>query len=171
MDSNFYVKMKDVKTPPEWYDENHTKNFIIFNLVFVFPTISILLLNLSVLFSSYKDISSIHDLIVIIFLGISILIIIATYWLFLPKAIKKYKDLGYDESFSIFCKIFVLNIIIGFFSLILGILYAVTDNFIINWWKCLILGGIGLLNIMLIYWWKMPKEFKMRFPSDESKKK
>ena len=155
---------------PEIEAQNRTmKNFLIFSLVVMRPLMYILILSvLDITKSSANepidssptiDLPYNLDLIFIIFLGISILIIFVTYWFVLPTVLKKYQDKGYDLSYFTFFLLIALNEVIVIFGLIIGILSWI-NTVHTDWLKFLILVGIGWIQMIHLYIWKIPKDFR-----------
>ncbi len=155
---------------PEIEAQNRTmKNFLIFSLVVMTPLMHILILSvLDITKSSANepidssptiDLPYNLDLIFIIFLGISILIIFVTYWFVLPTVLKKYQDKGYDLSYFTFFLLIALNEVIVIFGLIIGILSWI-NTVHTDWLKFLILVGIGWIQMIYLYIWKIPKDFR-----------
>jgi len=171
--------MENTQYSPELEDQNYkAKNFLLFDLVVIVPIVYILILFILDSIDSandhpYKTIFNINsssdiNLIFITFLGISIMIIFATYWFVLPVTMKKYEEIGYNESFFTFFLMFAINNAIIVFGFIIGILsWTINDH--ADWWKFLLLGGIGLIQTIYLYGWKIPKDYR-RFSFKSSKK-
>ena len=148
---------------------NYYKNFLLLTLVVISPNVYILILfildwtkssnNDPIESTPIIDLSNNIDLIFILFLGISILIICTTYWFILPRVMKKYQDLGYNESFFTFFLMFALNDEIVVFGLIIGILSWVNNDHA-DWLKFSLLLGIGWIQMIYLYGWKIPKNLR-----------
>ena len=148
---------------------NNFKNYLLINLVVIAPLVYVLILfildwtkssnNDPIETTPIIDPSLNIDLIFITFIGISILIISATYWFILPKVMKKYQDKGYNESFFTFFLMFALNDVIVVFGLIIGILtWVINDH--VDWLKFSLLGGIGWIQMIYLYRWKIPDDYR-----------
>jgi len=148
---------------------NTYKNFLLLTLVVFAPNIYILILfildwtkssnNAPIESTPIIDLSNNIDLIFILFLGISIIIICTTYWFILPRVLKKYQDMGYNESFFTFFLMFALNDVILIFGLVIGILsWVINDH--ANWLKFSLLLGIGWIQMIYLYGWKIPKNLR-----------
>lgn len=148
---------------------NNFKNYLLINLVVIAPLVYVLILfildwtkssnNDPIETTPIIDPSLNIDLIFITFIGISILIISATYWFILPKVMKKYQDKGYNESFFTFFLMFALNDVIVVFGLIIGILtWVINDH--VDWLKFSLLGGIGWIQMIYLYRWKIPEDYR-----------
>ena len=148
------------------------RNFLLVTLVVINPFVYILILALLAWTKSsidgpiastptpIIDLSSNIDLLFITFLGIGLLIIFATYWVVLPYAMKRYREKGYTPSFFTFFLMFSINDAIVVFGLIIGILsWAVNDH--VEWLKFILLFGIGWIQMLCLYGWKIPKDFRM----------
>lgn len=148
---------------------NNFKNYLLINLVVIAPLVYVLILfildwtkssnNDPIETTPIIDPSLNIDLIFITFIGISILIISATYWFILPKVMKKYQDKGYNESFFTFFLMFAFNDVIVVFGLIIGILtWVINDH--VDWLKFSLLGGIGWIQMIYLYRWKIPEDYR-----------
>ena len=155
---------------PELEVQDRTmKNFLLFILVVITPLMYILILAILDITKSSNpepidssptlDLPYNLDLIFILFLGISILIIFVTYWFVLPKTMKKYQDQGYDFSYFSFFLLIALNEIIVLFGLIIGIL-SWLGTVHTDWLKFVLFVGIGWIQMLYLYIWKIPKDFR-----------
>ena len=170
--------MENTQNSPELEDQNYKLiNFLLFFMV-LSPLVFILILfKLDRIDSSngdpivskiFIDLSSYIDLFFIIFLGISILIIFTTYWFALPKAMKKYQDKGYNFSYLTFVLMFASNDLIVAFGFFIGNL-SLGINHQVDWLKFLLLLGIGWTQMIYLYGWKIPKDYR-KFSFKSSKK-
>jgi len=162
--------MEKTQNSPEFEDQTYSqKNFLLFILVVIAPLVYILILFMLNTIDStndppYEPIFNLNsslniDLIFITFIGISILIISATYWFIFPKVMKKYQDMGYNESFFTFYLMFAFNDVIVVFGLIIGVLtWAINDH--ADWLKFSLLVGLGWTQMIYLYRWKIPKNFR-----------
>ena len=162
--------MENTQFSPEFEDQTYRyKNYLLFNLVVIAPLLYILILFMLDRIDTtndlpYKppfdiDLLSNIDLIFIIFIGISILIIFATYWFVFPLTMKKYQEMGYNKSFFTFFLMFALFDVIVVFGLIIGILsWVINDH--ADWLKFSLLVGIGWIQMIYLYKWKIPKKFR-----------
>ena len=171
--------MENTQFSPEFEDETYKyKNYLLFNLVVIAPLLYILIVFMLDRIDTSNDpqfeppfnldLFSNIDLIFIIFIGISILIIFTTYWFVLPQTMKKYQDKGYNESFFTFFLMFAFNDVIALFGLIIGILsWVINDH--ADWLKFFLLMGIGWIQMIYLYGWKIPKKFrKISFKSSKN---
>ena len=162
--------MENTQFSPEFEDQTYRyKNYLLFNLVVIAPLLYILILFMLDRIDTTNDppneppfnidFFSNIELIFIIFIGISILISITTYWFVLPLAMKKYQDMGHNKSFFTFFLMFALNDVIVVFGLIIGILsWVINDH--VDWLKFSLLAGIGWIQMIYLYKWKIPKKFR-----------
>ncbi len=145
------------------------KNFLIFNLVAIVPFVYILILFILDITKTssnepagsppFIDLTSDIGLIFVLLFGLSILIIFATHWFVLPKTMEKYQNKGYDSSYFTFFLLIALNEVIVLFGLIIGILSWVEEG-PTAWLEFFILVGIGWIQMIYLYIWKIPKDFR-----------
>ncbi|MHA1620456.1 MAG: hypothetical protein ACTSVZ_14360 [Promethearchaeota archaeon] len=167
---------------PEFEDRSRTyKNFLIFNLVVIVPFVYILILfilditktssNEPAGFPQFINLNSDLGLIFMLLFGLSILIIFAIHWFVLPKTMEKYQNKGYDASYFTFFLMIALNEVIVLFGLIIGILSWVEEG-ATAWLEFFFLVGIGWIQMIYLYIWKIPKDFrKFSFKSSKNSSK
>ncbi|MHA1678526.1 MAG: hypothetical protein ACTSW3_07080 [Promethearchaeota archaeon] len=164
--------MENPQPSIELEDQNYkVKNLLIFILVVILPFLFILILFIVDLIDSSNDrpykpklifdfyFSSIIDICFVALLVISILIIIATYRFTLPIAMKKFQDKGYTYNFFTFFLTLTLNNAIVVYGFIIGI-FSWSINTHVDWWKTLMLVGIGWIQMIYLYGWKIPKDYR-----------
>jgi len=145
------------------------KNLLLLYLVVLVPLVYILILfildwtkssnNDPMESTPIIDLSNNIDLIFILFLVISIIFICTTYWFILPRVMRKYQNMGYNESFFTFFLMFALNDVIVVFGGIIGILtWVINDH--ADWLKFFLLVGIGWIQMLYLYRWRIPKNFR-----------
>ncbi|MHA1672468.1 MAG: hypothetical protein ACTSYI_02475 [Promethearchaeota archaeon] len=155
---------------PEFEDRSRTfKNFLIFDLVAIVPFVYVLILFILDITKTssnepagsppFIDLTSDLGLIFILLFGLSILIIFATHWFVLPKTMEKYQNKGYDSSYFTFFLLIALNEVIVLFGLIIGILSWVEEG-PTAWLEFFSFVGIGWIQMIYLYVWKIPKDFK-----------